>query len=61
MADDIPIVTGLSLPLSRVPEVQALDFRQVDYLKVNLAQRSRVEGGVQAVLCSLRYESNTVT
>ena len=41
MADHLPIVTELALPLPRAPEAKALDFRQADWPEVNadLAQR----------------------
>ena len=41
MADHLPIVTELALPLPRAPEAKALDFRQADWPEVNadLTQR----------------------
>jgi hypothetical protein len=43
MADHLPIVTELALPLPRAPEAQVLDFRQADWPKVNLDLAQRLE------------------
>ena len=43
MADHLPIVMELALPLPRAPEAQALDFRQADWPKVNLDLTQRLE------------------
>ena len=43
MADHLPIVTELALPLPRAPEAQVLDFRQADWPNVNLDLAQRLE------------------
>ena len=45
MADHLPIVVELAMPLPRAPEAKTLDFRQADWPTVNLdlAQRLRDE------------------
>ena len=56
MADHLPIVMELSLPLPRAPEVQVLDFRQADWPKVNADLAQRLEEMSPTVHISTKEE-----
>ena len=49
MADHLPIVMELSLPLPRAPKIQALDFRQADWPEVNADLAQRLKDDLPAV------------
>ena len=56
LADHLPIITILDLPLPRIPESCSLDFRQANWIQVNEDLAQRLESDLPATKIRSRNE-----
>ena len=49
LADHLPVITIVNLPLPRIPKAHALDFRQANWIQINEDLAQRLEADLPAV------------
>lgn len=56
LADHLPIITVIDMPLPRIPEARSLNFRQANWIRVNEDLAQRLEADLPATRIKSRNE-----